>query len=134
MDNARKKTDKLLQELERRIEAIYRSDPSLLRLQRKYDKYMANVEASVADEYYAYKTENDREEKKRLKQIYKDKVWSLTKGSRVYNDIVSDYVSAMANVNQRALDMINAEMPEIYVLNYNQIADTCKIIGVTVDE
>lgn len=134
MDNARKKTDKLLRGLERRIKDVYANDPSLLRIQKKLDRYMAEVERRTRAEYEAYVEETERDEKRRLKQAYKEAVWSLTNGSRVYKDIMSTYASAMATANQKALDLINAEMPEIYVLNYNQLADVCRAIGVKVNE
>lgn len=131
-DKAREKTDRLLRGLERRVKAVYSSDPSLLRIQKRYELYMDSVADACRVEYEAYQAETDVDERRKLKKIYGDKVKSLTLNSKTYRALVAEFTRIMANVNQQALDLVNAEMPEIYVLNYNQVAEVCKAIGIKV--
>ena len=134
MDKARKKTDRLLRDLERRVKAVYSSDPSLLRIQKRLDVYMASVAEATKSEYDAYKSADGMDEKRRLKKIYGDKVRSLTLNCKPYKDLVAEYTRIMAIVNQKALDLVNAEMAQIYTINYNAVADDCKAVGIHVEK
>lgn len=133
MDSARKQTDKLLYNLERRIDSIYESDPSLKRIQQEYAKYMDKVESATMDAYLAYKDADDKESRDRLKRAYAEQVEALTLRNKTYQSIVKRFAKIMAGVNQRALDLVNAEMSTVYAINYNQIAVECRKIGITVN-
>lgn len=131
-DRARQKTDRLLNDLERRIKDVYASDPALKRIQKRYDNYMKRVEELAEDEYLAYKREPDRDKRRELKKVYSDKVKKLTIKNVQYKAIISELTKNMARVNQEALNLVNAEMQEIYMLNYNQVATDCRNIGIEV--
>lgn len=133
MDRARQQTDKKLRELERRIDAVYRTDPSLLRIQKKYTRYMEQVENASREAYLAFKSEADKTLKQELKNAYLDQIRTLTVRNKEYKAIISEFTRIMASVNQKALDLVNAEMTEIYTLNYNQIATDCRKIGIEVN-
>lgn len=133
MDSARRKTDKMLNDLERRIQAVYASDPALLRIERRFKKYMDEVNEATHEAYTAYKNAPLGEMRDALKKEYVQAVRKLTVENRQYRDIVSEFSRIMANVNQQALDIANAEMTDIYTLNYNQIAVDCRKIGIEVD-
>lgn len=132
MDSARKKTDKMLSELERRIREFYNSNPSLRRMQRKYVRYMESVEKATADDYRAFNNETDIDNRAKLKNVYKKHVKDLTIKNKEYKDILSEFSKTLADVNQQALDMINEEMAMVYAINYNQISVDCKKIGIEV--
>ena len=133
MDKARKKTDKILKDLERRVKEVYANDPSLLRIQKKYDQYMKRVDKLTKEDYKAYERESDINTRKKLKKVYTDHVSSLTSKNKEYKKLISEFSRILADVNQKALDLVNDEMTDIYVLNYNQVADQCKKIGVEVN-
>lgn len=134
MDKARQKTDRMLNDLERRVQAVYRSDPSLLRIQKRYMQYMDDVDKRTKDAYKAFSNEINSDTKAELKKAYMAQIEALTIKNKRYKDIVTEFARIMANVNQKALDLVNAEMSDIYVLNYNQIAVDCKKVGIDVNE
>lgn len=133
MDKARQKTDKKLKTLEREIKRVYRDDLSLQKVKAEYDAYMSMVEKRVEASYRAFVSETDKIHKDELKRVYMGQIAALTRDNFQYKMIVRRFVRTMAEVNQRALDLANAEMSEIYVLNYNQVAEECKRVGIEVN-
>lgn len=133
MDRARQKTDKLLRDLERRVKDVYANDPSLLRMQKKYAQYMKMVDKLTKEDYMAYEKEQDTNIRKKLKKAYTDHVKSLTSKNKQYKELTSEFARVLADVNQKALDLVNDEMTDVYVMNYNQLAVECKKIGVEVN-
>jgi hypothetical protein len=133
MDKARNRTDKILTQMERRINEVYTRSPALLRIQKKYNKYMQEVSVATYEAYMAYQNEPMGDNRDRLKKAYMSEVRGYTLDNKRYLSIVSEFTEIMADVNQQALDIVNAEMPEIYMLNYNQIADACKKVGIKVN-
>ena len=133
MDKARKKTDKLLKRTERGISDVYNTDPSLLRIQEKFDEYMKYVDRATRKLYLAYKNAPDGDERNRLKEEYCNEVKRLTLGSIQYKRIISEFTTIMAKVNQDALNVVNNEIDDVYVINYNQIADDCKKMGIKIN-
>lgn len=132
MDTARKRTDKMLADLERRVGEVYATDSSLLRIQKKYEHYMRQVERATRSEYLAYirASEEDKEEKKKA---YTKHFRELTAGNRTYQALTSEITKILAQVNQKALDLINNEMTEAYTVSYNQLAVDCKKEGIKVN-
>ena len=133
MDKARRQTDKILNEMKREIGRIYESDPALIRIQREYDNYMSMVQKRTEESYNKYMKETDQDKKAELKKIYTDEVKDLTINSAQYKKLVKRITSVMADVNQRALNICNKNMAEIYAINYNQVAVDCRKVGIRVD-
>ena len=133
MDRARKKTDKRLNAMEKEIGRIYKNDPALNRIEKKFDAYMKNVQARTKDLYNAYVNESDRDEKEQKKKAYSDAVQALTLQSAEYRKILKQFTQIMAEVNQKALDVVNDSMIEIYTINYNQVAEECRKVGIKVN-
>lgn len=133
MDEARKQTDKKLKDVERRVSDVYATDPSLLRIRDKYERYMERVARLTKDSYTAYKNAPEGEKKDELKKAYISDVERLTSKNAQYKNIISEFTRIMAQVNQKALDLVNAEMPEVYRINYNQVAKQCEEVGITVN-
>lgn len=129
IDEARQKTDKMLADLERRIEQLYMSDPSLIRIRKKYKAYMKMVENKTKKEYDTYVKDKTKENK----EAYVKKVEQYTSKSRQYNSLVSEITKVIAKVNQKALDMVNADVNQIYAVNYNEVAIDCKALGIKVE-
>lgn len=133
MDKARQKTDKRLKEMEHEIGRIYENDPALKNIQKEYAKYMSMVQKRTEKAYKDFKDETDTNIKAEKKKAYMNEIQALTTGSKEYNALVKKVASVMANVNQKALDITNGAMNEIYALNYNQVADECKRVGIKVE-
>ena len=133
MDEARRQTDRKLKDLERRVSEVYKTDPSLLRIKQKYERYMDRVERLTRDSYTAYKNAPEGNKKDELKKAYVSDVERLTSRNAQYKNIISEFTRIMAEVNQKALDLVNAEMSEVYRINYNQVAKQCEEVGITVN-
>lgn len=133
MDKAREQTDKQLMKMERKIEKLYSQNLALRRIEKKYESYMAMVEKSTEASYRAFVSESDRNIKQELKKAYMDEVKALTVKSKAYKRIIDEFTTLMAQVNQDALDIINQELTPVYVINYNQVAEVCKEVGVEVN-
>lgn len=132
-DKARTQTDKKLRQMERDIGRVYRLHPALLAVEKEYAKYMGMVQEKTKAEYKAYIDENDPDIKAEKEKAYMRKVRELTMESTRYNKIVEKIVGVLAEVNQQALDISNKAMPEIYAMNYNQVAEDCKKVGIKVN-
>ena len=133
MDRARQATDKKLQAMEDEIGRIYANSPALKRIRKEYAEYMKMVQKRTESSYKAYMDETDPDTKKDLKKAYTDEVRSLTLESKEYNKLIKKFTEVMAQVNQEALNVVNGEMVDIYVENYNQVAVECRRVGIEVD-
>lgn len=134
MDKARRKTDRILADLERRIARVYSDSPSLRQIEQKYKKYMKSVKEATKDLYKAYKKETDADKKRELKKKYIDAVKRLTIYNRQYLKMMNEYTDVLADLNEQALNISNEAMAEVYVLNYNQLAVDCRKVGIKVAE
>ena len=133
MDKVRQKTDKQLSAMEQNISRVYRTHPALIEVEKKYQKYMSMVKKRTEGSYKAYVNETDKETKDELKKVYMDEIKALTVNSKEYQKLVDEFTTALAKVNQEALDIVNAGMPMIYSENYNQVATECREAGIEVD-
>lgn len=132
-DKARQKTDKILDRMGSKINKVYVNDSNLKRIKKEYDDYMKIVKESTESLYKSYVEEEDKDVKKEKKDAYMHEVRRLTLGSDKYNKLVKKMAEVLAKVNQKALDVSNKSMREIYAINYNQVADECKRVGIKVD-
>ena len=133
MDKTRIQTNKKLNKTEREIGRIYKSDPALKRIIREYMDYMKTVKEKTQESYDAYMNETDRDKKEDLKKEYMKEVRYLTTGSKQYRKLVKRFTEVMADVNQKALDIVNDTMTDIYCMNYNEVATECKKVGIKVN-
>lgn len=120
-DKAHILTDKKLEQMEKRLSAIY--SEAQKDIQKK------------ADEYFDKFKKADEEKRKLLKQgkltDEEYKAWRQGKimyGKR-FTAMKEDIAKQLLNVNQTATAYINGELPEVYTLNYNALADTVDGVG-----
>lgn len=114
-DKARNLTDKKLEQMEKHLSAIYR------RAEKEIQK--------TADEYFL---KFDEQDKKKLKAVKDGKMteeqykqWRKNKlmyGKR-FTDLKENIAEQLLNINKTAVAYINGELPEIYTINYNALAD-----------
>ena len=120
-DKAHILTDKKLEEMERRLSAIYSTAQK--DIQKK------------ADEYFDKFKKADEEKRKlvRAGKLTDEEYKKWRQGKIMYGKrftaMKEDISKQLLNVNQTATAYINGELPEIYTLNYNALADTVDGVG-----
>lgn len=131
-DSARRKTDRILNNIEGAISALYLNNQDLTNAEKAYRRYMLQVNKLTKPVNEKYKKETDPAKKRKLKQDYIKAVEGLTTRNKEYQRLIDDICYQIALVNQQALDLINDRMEEIYIINYNQVAVECKKVGIEV--
>ena len=120
-DIAHTKTDQKLEEMEKRLSAIYS------RAEKEIQK--------TADEYFSKFAKQDEDKRKLLEQgkITEEEYTKWRKGKVMYGKRFSEMKEQCAkqllNVNQTALAYINGELPEVYAMNYNAIESAVDGVG-----
>ena len=120
-DKAHILTDEKLEEMEKRLSAIYS------RAEKEIQK--------TADEYFSKFAKQDEAKRKLLEQgkITEDeyKKWRKSKvmyGKR-FTEMKEQCAKQLLNVNQTAVAYINGELPEVYAINYNALAGSVDGVG-----
>ena len=120
-DKAHRLTDEKLEEMEKRLSAIYS------RAEKEIQK--------TADEYFARFAKQDEAKRKLLEQgkITEDEYKKWRKGKVMYGkrftEMKEQCAKQLLNVNQTALAYVNGELPEVYAINYNAIAGSVDGVG-----
>ena len=120
-DKAHILTDKKLEEMEKRLSAIY--SEAQKDIQKK------------ADEYFDKFKKADEEKRKLVNagKLTEDEYKSWRQGKIMYGKrftaMKEDVAKQLLNVNQTATAYINGELPEVYALNYNALAETVDGVG-----
>ena len=117
-DKAHRLTDEKLEEMEKRLSAIY--SKAEMTVQKKMADYAKSIDEKSSELLQAYKDAETEDEKRKAKMAY----------IRFYRQVVKskEFVSLSANVaddlykaNVEASAYINSQTPSIYALNYNYI-------------
>ena len=120
-DIAHAKTDQKLEEMEKRLSAIYS------RAEKEIKK--------TADEYFPKFAKQDEAKRKLLEQgkITDDEYTKWRKGKVMYGKRFSEMKEQCAkqllNVNKTAIAYINGELPEVYAMNYNALESAVDGVG-----
>ena len=120
-DKAHRLTDKKLEEMEKRLSAIYS------RAEKEMQK--------TADEYFSKFAKQDEAKRKLLEQgkITEEEYTKWRKGKVMYGkrftEMKEQCAKQLLNVNQTALAYVNGELPEVYALNYNALAGAVDGVG-----
>ena len=120
-DTAHYQTDLKLEEMEKRLSAIYS------RAEKEIQK--------TADEYFSRFAKQDEDKRKLLEQgkITEDEYKKWRKGKVMYGkrftEMKEQCAKQLLNVNQTALAYVNGELPEVYALNYNALASSVDGVG-----
>ena len=120
-DKAHRLTDEKLEEMEKRLYAIYS------RAEKEIQK--------TADEYFSKFAKQDEAKRKLLEQgkITEEEYRKWRKGKVMYGkrftEMKEQCAKQLLNVNQTALAYVNGELPEVYALNYNALAGSVDGVG-----
>ena len=120
-DTAHRLTDEKLEEMEKRLSAIYsRSEKEI---------------QQTADEYFSKFAKQDEAKLKLLEQgkITEEEYTKWRKGKVMYGkrftEMKEQCAKQLLNVNQTALAYINGELPEVYAINYNALESAVDGVG-----
>ena len=120
-DNAHRLTDEKLEEMEKRLSAIYS------RAEKEIQK--------TADEYFSKFSKQDEAKRKLLEQgkITEEEYTKWRKGKVMYGkrfaEMKEQCAKQLLNVNKTAIAYINSELPEVYALNYNALESAVDGVG-----
>ena len=120
-DKAHRLTDEKLEEMEKRLSAIYS------RAEKEIQK--------TADEYFSKFAKQDEAKRKLLEQgkITEEEYTKWRKGKVMYGKRFSEMKEQCAkqllNVNKTAIAYINGELPEVYAMNYNALESAVDGVG-----
>ena len=120
-DTTHRLTDKKLEEMEKRLSAIYS------RAEKEIQQ--------TADEYFSKFAKQDEAKRKLLEQgkITEDEYTKWRKGKVMYGkrftEMKEQCAKQLLNVNKTAIAYINGELPEVYALNYNALESAVDGVG-----
>ena len=120
-DKAHRLTDEKLEEMEKRLSAIYsRADKEIT---KKYNDLLQKI--SIQDRKKRELVEVGKLSEDEYKKWRKKKLLYEKQAKERANEIAAE----LSRVNEMAMAYVNGELPEIYGLNYNAIEKTIKEIG-----
>ena len=120
-DTAHKLTDEKLEEMEKRLSAIYsRADKEITKKYNDLLQKIAIEDRKKRELVKVGKLSEDEYKKWRKKKLLFEK-----QAKERANEIAAE----LSRVNEMAMAYVNGELPEIYGLNYNAIEKTIEEIG-----
>ena len=120
-DKAHRLTDEKLEEMEKRLSAIYsRADKEIT---KKYNDLLQKI--SIQDRKKRELVEVGKLSEDEYKKWRKKKLLYEKQAKERANEIAAE----LSRVNEMAIAYVNGELPEIYGLNYNAIEKTIEEIG-----
>ena len=117
-DTAHAKTDKKLEEMEKRLSAIYSRAEKTVR--KKMADYAKSIDEKSEELLQAYKNAETEDEKRKAKVAYIRFYRKLVK-SKEFVSLSVTVADDLYKANVEASEYINSQTPSIYALNYNYI-------------
>ena len=120
-DTAHRLTDEKLEEMEKRLSAIYS------RAEKEIQK--------TADEYFARFAKQDEAKRKLVEQgeLTEEEYIKWRKGKIMYGkrftEMKEQCAQQILHVNETALAYINGQLPEVYAINYNALSGAVDGVG-----
>ena len=129
-DEAHRLTDKKLEEMEKRLSAIYsRAEKEI---GERWKEYLVEAQEEIDELQKAYdlakKGGNQKEIRKAGRKLSQAKRERTLMNKR-FKALTERTAAELANVNKTALAYINGELPEVYAINYNALETTVDGIG-----
>lgn len=117
-DKAHRLTDEKLEEMEKRLSAIYsRAEKAI---QKKMADYAKSIDEKSSELLQSYKDAETEDEKRKAKKAYIRFYRQVVK-SKDFVSLSATVVDDLYNANVEASSYINSQTPSIYALNYNYI-------------
>lgn len=118
-DKAHILTDEKLEEMEKRLSAIYSA--SYKKIQAKMLKFAKGIDGKASELLKAIKEAKTETEEKAAKNAYLQYFKKEVVKSKAFKDLSAEIALDLFNTNTQASAYINSQTPEIYALNYNWI-------------
>ena len=129
-DKAHRLTDEKLEEMEKRLSAIY--SRANKEIGERWKEYLAESQAEIDELQKAYelakKSGDAKEIRKAGKKLTNAKRERTLMNSR-FKDLTETTAAQLANVNKTALAYVNGELPEVYSINYNALSQSVDGVG-----
>lgn len=119
MDKAHRLTDKKLEEMEKRLSAIYSASEK--KIQSKMLDFAKSIEGRASELLNAIKQAKTENEAKKAKNDYIQYFKKEVVKSKAFKDLSKEIAIDLFNTNTESSTFINSKTPEIYALNYNWI-------------
>ena len=129
-DKAHEQVDEKLEEMEKRLTAIYsRAEKEI---GERWKEYLVESQAEIdklQKDYDLAKKGGDKKEiRKAGIKLSKAKRERTLMNTR-FKDLTERTAAELANVNKTALAYINGQLPDVYSINYNALAPTVDGVG-----
>ena len=129
-DKEHRLTDEKLEEMEKRLSAIYSRAEKEIGV--RWKEYLAESQSEIDElqkEYEIAKKGGDEKEiRKAGKKLSKAKRERTLMDKR-FKDLTETTAEQLANVNKTALAYVNGELPEVYSVNYNALKQSVDGVG-----
>jgi uncharacterized protein with gpF-like domain len=113
--------------MEAKLTQIYQQAET--ELMEKWQTYMSEVSTDLAELQQRAEAPGATPEEV---QAYKDALQDRIMNDSYYRDMVNEYTSRLAQVNKIALAYVNDQLPHIYTVSYNALADQIASSGIKV--
>ena len=129
-DTAHAKTDLKLEEMEKRLSAIYsRAEKEI---GERWKEYLAESQSEIDELQKAYELAKEGGDKKEIRRagikLSRAKKERTLMDSR-FKALTEITAAQLANVNKTALAYVNGELPEVYSVNYNALKQSVDGVG-----
>ena len=129
-DIAHTKTDQKLEEMEKRLSAIYsRAEKEI---GERWKEYLVESQAEIDELQKSYELAKKGGDAKEIRKAGKN--LASAKRERTLMDkrfkaLTETTAAQLANVNKTALAYVNGQLPEVYSINYNAISPSVDGVG-----
>ena len=129
-DKAHAKTDQKLEEMEKRLSAIYsRAEKEI---GERWKEYLVESQAEIDELQKAYdiaKKSGDAKEIRKAGKKLASAKRERTLMDKRFKALTETTAAQLANVNKTALAYINRQLPEVYSINYNALEQSVDGVG-----
>ena len=129
-DKAHRLTDEKLEEMEKRLSAIY--SRAKKEIGKRWKEYLAESQEEIDELQKAYELAKESGDAKEIRKT--GIALSRAKKDRTLMDsrfkaLTETTAAQLANVNKTALAYVNGELPEVYSVNYNALEPSVDGVG-----
>ena len=129
-DKAHRLTDEKLEEMEKRLSAIYsRAEKEI---GERWKEYLAEAQAEIDELQKAYELAKKGGDAKEIRKAGKKLASAKrerTLMDKRFKDLTETTAAQLANVNKTALAYVNGQLPEVYSINYNALSQSVDGVG-----
>ena len=129
-DIAHRLTDEKLEEMEKRLSAIYsRAEKEI---GERWKEYLVESQAEIDELQKAYELAEKGGDAKEIRKAGKKLASAKrerTLMDKRFKDLTEATAAQLANVNKTALAYVNGQLPEVYSINYNALSQSVDGVG-----